>query len=106
MFLFEPPCGRIEKQIFFPSHETHGSLTLAPVKLVIGVTTPSGEMGESLYRLPSAQLRLSVSSPAVFTKTIAAVVSSWTMRSSGALWRQPANVSARSATRAPLQSVM
>jgi len=40
MFRLPPAGGRIENRIFLPSKETHGSLTLAPVKLVIGVTTP------------------------------------------------------------------
>ena len=42
------PGGRIENRIFLPSNDTAGSEIAAPVKFVIGVTTPSGEMGESL----------------------------------------------------------
>ncbi len=84
------PDGRIENRIFLPSNDTHGSEMLAPAKLVIGVTTPSGEIGESLYRLLGAQVRLSVSSASVLTNTSASVVGSSWIRSSGALSRQPA----------------
>src|SRR6188508_2527749 len=89
MLRLPPAGGRMEKRIFLPSNDTHGSLMAAPTKLVIGVTTPSGEMGDNLYKLPSAQLRFSDSSPFVLTKTKAAVVSSSTMTSSGALSRHP-----------------
>ena len=48
MLRCEPPGGRIENRIFLPSNDTQGSEMLAPVKFVIGVTTPSGAIGESL----------------------------------------------------------
>src|SRR5262245_15160236 len=89
MLRFPPAGGRMENRIFLPSNETAGSLMLAPVKLVIGVTTPSGAMGESLKRLPLAHERLRLSSPAVLTKTRASVVCSCWIKSSGALSRQP-----------------
>ena len=62
---------------------------LAPVYSVSGVTRPSGEIGDSLYKLLSAQLRFRVSSALVFTKTNAWVVSSGVNTSSGAFFLQP-----------------
>jgi hypothetical protein len=32
----------------WPSNDTHGSEMLAPVKFVSGVTSPEGEIGDSL----------------------------------------------------------
>ena len=48
MFRHWAPDWRIENRIFLPSNDTAGSDTVAPVKFVSGVTTPSGAMGESL----------------------------------------------------------
>src|SRR6185436_1439540 len=97
MLRYEPPDGRMENRIFLPSNDTAGSEIAAPVKLVIGVTTPSGEIGESLKRLPLDQLRLRVSTASVFTNTSASVVGSSWIRSSGALSRHPVSASGASA---------
>ncbi len=48
MLRFWAPEGRIENRIFLPSNDAAGSEIAAPVKLVIGVTTPSGAIGDSL----------------------------------------------------------
>src|SRR5258705_5932006 len=104
MLRYVPPDGRIENRIFLPSNETAGSEILAPVKFVIGVTTPSGAMGESLYRFDGAQLRLSDSSSVVLTNTSASVVVSCWMTSSGALSRQPDSVSGTSTVAASAPS--
>ncbi len=101
MLWCEPPDCRIENRMCVPSNDTAGSETLAPVKFVIGVTMPSGEMGESFTRLPSASERLSVSVAFVRTNTRASVVDSCWMRSSGALSRQPLARSGSSATPRP-----